>query len=136
MFKQLFTRFSVTALLAAAVVLTACNTATELRVGAAEDSAAKQLSKGQVLVVSLESNPSTGYSWQVAQVDQAVLKQLGDPKFETPASSSGVVGAPGTEVFRFEAAGQGQTTLKLEYRRPWETGVAPIKTFTLQVTAK
>ncbi|MBN1505566.1 MAG: protease inhibitor I42 family protein, partial [Sedimentisphaerales bacterium] len=40
----------------------------------------------------------------------------------------------GWESFDFKAVHPGQMTLKLVYRRPWEEGVEPLKTFSLQVT--
>ena len=33
--------------------------------------------KGASLVITLESNPSTGYGWQVGKNDDAILKILG-----------------------------------------------------------
>jgi predicted secreted protein len=46
------------------------------------------------------------------------------------------VGAGGVEVFRFEAAGSGQTDLTLVYHRPWEKGVDPLETFAVQITVR
>ena len=33
------------------------------------------LNVGQILVVSLESNPTTGYRWEVAEIDDEILRQ-------------------------------------------------------------
>ena len=90
-----------------------------------------QLQKGQALTVALEGNPSTGYNWQVEVLDQAILKQVGEPEFE---AESDLLGAPGTVTLRFEAAGAGETELKLVYQRGWEQGAEPLETFTVQVT--
>ncbi len=84
------------------------------------------LSAGQRLEVVLSGNPTTGYSWQVASVDKSVLKSLGDPKYKADTKA---VGSGGAYTFAFQGAARGQTALKLDYRRPWETNVAPIKTF-------
>jgi inhibitor of cysteine peptidase len=98
---------------------------------AAKNGSTVELKKGQSLVVELEGNPSTGYNWQAADLDEAILKQVGEPEFE---AESDLVGAPGTVTLRFEAAGAGQVELKLVYQRPWEEAVEPLETFTVQVT--
>lgn len=84
------------------------------------------------LVVSLAGNPTTGYTWQVDPASP-LLSQLGDPVY-TPSSAA--LGASGTQTFRFQPTGAGATTLQLVYRRPWETGVAPAKTYSVQLTIR
>jgi inhibitor of cysteine peptidase len=105
----------------------------EISVGGQDDGAQVDLQKGQVLVITLESNPSTGYSWARQGAEDRILTQVGEAEFQ---AKSNLVGASGAEVLRFRAAGAGQTTLELAYRRPWEQGVAPEKTFTLQIVVK
>jgi inhibitor of cysteine peptidase len=95
-----------------------------------------KLSPGQTLEVTLESNPTTGYGWEVSEVDGAVLAQVGEAEFQQ-ASTEGkeLVGVGGTETFRFNAA-NGETTLSLVYRRSWEKGVEPAKTFVVQIVVQ
>ncbi|MEO7913173.1 MAG: YbaY family lipoprotein [Roseiflexaceae bacterium] len=97
-----------------------------------DDGKAIGLKSGQILAVRLDSNPSTGYSWQVGQVNDAVLKQQGEPQFIQPADAP--PGAGGAQVFVFNAAAGGTSTLTLVYKRSFEPDVAPIQTFTVQVT--
>ena len=87
------------------------------------------LRAGQTLEVLLAGNPTTGFRWEVAEVDPAVLRQQGDPVY-TP--SSFLIGASGTFLFRFASA-PGRTTLRLVYRRSWETGLPPTQTFQVTV---
>lgn len=93
------------------------------------------LQSGDVTTLTLESNPTTGYSWQVLAIDNAVLVQEGDPEYKGASDSDGVVGAGGTETFRFKAVGAGRTTLELDYMRPWED-VPPVETFSVQVVVQ
>lgn len=99
-------------------------------IGASDAGKTIGLTVGDTLEVTLEGNPTTGYSWEAASFDTAVLKQVGEPAF-TPVST--LVGAGGQVTLRFEAVDSGQTTLQIIYHRPWETGVAPAQTFQVTV---
>jgi inhibitor of cysteine peptidase len=105
----------------------------EVNVQAADDGSQVSLAKGQVLVVTLESNPTTGYSWEVVGLDGAFLRQVGEAEFQ---AQSDLIGAGGVEILRFEAAATGQVDLKMVYHRPWEKGVEPLQTFAVQVTVR
>ena len=105
----------------------------ELVVTAADDGGVIRLEENQLLVVRLQANPSTGYGWQVAAPTEAVILRQADV-FEFQAESE-LLGAPGTQTLRFHGLREGHTILKLEYRRPWESGVEPASTFRLEVRA-
>jgi C1A family cysteine protease len=108
----------------------------EVRLSAKDDSRQIELNEGQVLVISLESNPSTGYMWEVEEADETILRQTGKIEFENRRigeSANRLLGAPSKQILRFEAVAAGQTTLRLLYHRPWEQDVKPARTFSLQV---
>ena len=92
------------------------------------------LTPGDTLVVALESNPSTGYVWQVASVDTSLLAQSGQPAFH-PGERQ-MPGAPGQQLFKFTAQKSGSSALRLVYVRPWEKGAPPGKTYKLSVAIK
>jgi len=93
-----------------------------------------ELNFGKLLVVKLESNPSTGYRWELVENNESILKQFGQAEFESPETAGPpIVGAGGWEIFRFKAISAGQTNLELVYHRSWED-VEPLKTFSIQVT--
>ncbi len=121
-------------LMIAAVLLTACAAPVgEIPLGTQDNGLQVELDKGRVLVISLESNPSTGFGWHIADIDETVLKQVGEIEFIAASGDEGLVGAPGVEVLRVEAVGSGSCTLTLTYNRAWED-VAPEQTYTLTVT--
>jgi len=94
------------------------------------------LSPGDVFKVTLESNQTTGYSWKLSEnMDQDIVLMTSSV-YEVPKSSKDMVGAGGTETFSFKAQAQGKTSILLEYVRPWEEGVAPELTFTLNIEVK
>jgi inhibitor of cysteine peptidase len=93
-----------------------------------------ELEQGQILVVTLESNPTTGYRWEQAKNQESILEQMGEAEFKpSDTGEPPLVGAGGWEIFRFKAISAGQMTLQLVYHRSWEEGVEPLKTFSLQV---
>jgi inhibitor of cysteine peptidase len=97
-----------------------------------------EIASGGTLTVTLESNSSTGYQWSLTSIsDQAVLEKV-DQKYvapEAPQNGIPLVGAPGKEVWTFQALQKGTSTISMGYSRSWET-VSPAKTFTLTVTVK
>jgi inhibitor of cysteine peptidase len=124
------------ALLLVAVVLAAvsgCAAKSALALEAKDNGRQIELEKGQTLAISLEGNPSTGYTWEMVESEGSILRQVGEIEFK---AESDLVGAPGTQTLRFEAVESGQTELELVYHRPWEKDVEPLETFTLQVTVR
>jgi inhibitor of cysteine peptidase len=131
-------RFSFIALLTLLIALTlatACSPQQqEVKASIDDNGREKQLKKGQTLVVTLEGNPTTGYSWEVAEpLDEQVLRQASEPEFK---AESEALGAGGVQVLRFEAVNAGQITLKLVYHRPWEKDVEPLETYSIQVVVR
>jgi inhibitor of cysteine peptidase len=109
----------------------------EVSLGAEDHGRQVQVDSGQVIVLTLESNPSTGYRWEVVDADNAVLQQVGEAEFTIASElDPPPPGTGGVEEFRFEAIGAGETTLKLVYHRPWEEGVEPLETFAVEVVVR
>lgn len=106
-----------------------------IQLSAADSGRTVTMKVGDHLVVELDANPSTGYTWEIGEADSSIIKQVGETEYKS-ASATPMPGQGGTQVLRFQAVGSGSTTLKLIYHRPWETGVAPINTFTVQVTVQ
>ncbi|MCM6776486.1 protease inhibitor I42 family protein [Nocardia sp. CDC159] len=86
---------------------------------------------GEEVTVSLAANPTTGYQWQLRELDQALVKQKDDPDFRPDPNPNNAVGVGGTSIWTFTAVAPGATKLVLGYLRPWEQGVEPSQTFTV-----
>jgi inhibitor of cysteine peptidase len=86
---------------------------------------------GQELILALNSNHSTGYSWIRTDTETPVLVTLGKPEYK---SGGPLPGASGLEIWKFRAVRRGAQTLELEYRRPWEKHTQPADTVILHVT--
>ncbi len=102
----------------------------------ADNGRAITVNAGEDIQVILNGNPTTGYTWTGTVSDQAVLQQQGDPIYAQENTDPSIVGSGGTFTFTFKAAAAGQVTLKFDYSRPFETGVAPIQTCSMTITVK
>ena len=87
------------------------------------------------LTVTLGSNQTTGFKWELAEItDESVLEYVDDEY--VPPEDTGVVGAGGKEVWTFKALKKGLTEVSMEYSRPWEGGEKAEWTFDLTVVVK
>jgi len=95
-----------------------------------------EVAVGDTIKVTLCSNASTGFQWsETAQIGAPALIQQVEHEFVAP-EGEGLVGAPGNEVWTFEALEKGTTTIAMEYSRPWEGGEKGVWTFVLTVTVE
>ena len=107
-------------------------TSQEVSVTEADNGKTIELSQGQVLLLTLDSNITTGYEWDIENNNDQILS-LESKEYVAPDTE--LVGAGGQEVYRFECVGTGQGTLTLIYHQPFDTA-EPAETFTLQITGK
>lgn len=89
---------------------------------------------GDTIVISLDSNPTTGYDWTPVSYNSAILKLEGRTfakrsRFMRKAKNiisaealdaETLVGAPGATEISFVAVHPGESQICLEYSRPWE----------------
>ena len=92
-----------------------------------------ELQNGNLLVVTLDGNITTGFNWEMVPQTPAVLKQQGEPE-TTPDSSA--LGAGGKISLKFQAVQTGQASLTLIYHRSFEKDVPPEKTFEVTILVK
>ena len=85
----------------------------------------------QEFIIALDSNPTTGYDWEESHDDS--LLSLVDDEYKPDEKAAGLVGAGGTQYFRFKAIKTGQTEITLVYRRPWETEILEQKVFNVDI---
>jgi len=125
---------TVFALMAAMLFLTACRPPAEVSLDRQANGTQVSVKTDQALTIRLDSNITTGYGWEIAECDDAVLKSQGEPEYISSDRGQKLVGGGGVQVFHFKPAAAGKTHLKLVYRRPWEKDVEPIESFDLDVT--
>jgi inhibitor of cysteine peptidase len=103
---------------------------------AAADGGEVTLAVGDLLVVTLESNPTTGYAWSLAGAGESGVIAVAGNEFIAPESTEPLVGQGGVEVWTFQALAAGEVTIAMEYVRPWEQGVDPVDTFDITVVVE
>lgn len=115
---------------ASVILLTACaQTPRNLNLEAdAEPHCPLTLYRGQELSLSLRSNPSTGFRWEVKEAASGVLKSLGPEVYSNPEDAA-LVGSAGQSTWRYKAQNSGNGRLLMIYHQPWEPNVAPASTF-------
>ena len=136
---HLFSYFvSLTTLLA--LSLAGCSTASskttqpdEVQLTDANNGGQVTVKVGQTINLQLDANPSTGFGWEVSQLDTTMLAQKGDKTYAPSSQNKPLAGGGGWEYFHFTMQQKGETTLKLIYHRSWEKGVEPAKTFEVKI---
>lgn len=93
------------------------------------------LTVGNTLIVKLGSNYTTPYRWtpDMKVGDSAVVKQISH-EFVQPSTDA--LGAPGAEVWTFEALQRGSTTLSASYNSIVGKDPKPSCTYTANVTVQ
>ncbi len=77
---------------------------------------------GQVLEIALMSNASTGYAWEFTSDGAPVLSRTTGPATPPPMDTQPPMpGASSIARWWFRADKAGETTVRMVYRRSWET---------------
>jgi len=106
----------------------------QVNLSASDNGQKMTLFAGQELVIQLDGNPSTGYTWEAKDLDATMFQQVGDAVFSS--SHPGLVGSGGSLTLTFRVLKTGPATLTLVYHRPWEKNVLPLNTFSITATVK
>lgn len=77
-----------------------------------------RIEPGQTVDVTLKSNPTTGYHWEITSYDKTIIEPVGEPYYSADPGTEGMIGAGGTETFTFRALAEGETELRMDYLGP------------------
>jgi len=87
------------------------------------------IAKGDELELSLSENPSTGYRWELSGKAAPVCELLND-NFEAAGT---MPGRGGMHRWQFRAVQPGSGEIALQYRRSWEEGTPPARSYRVSV---
>lgn len=82
--------------------------------------------QGSIVLIRLEENPTTGYTWEISEIDSRVV-ELQDSEYI--GASETALGAGGLRIFTFEAKSPGETQVSLKLRQEWGPEESAIKHF-------
>jgi len=153
MFTQKSVRWIVLGLLGVAMLLAACAAGTQTRqtstptqdastqpnASATPESAVVERRTSQVgeeFSVTLEGNITTGYAWEVTRMDEGMVQLVSNDYITDSNSDQTLVGQGGRAILHFRAMVAGQTIIELAYRRAWEKGIAPLRTYVVELTVQ
>lgn len=100
-----------------------------------------EVAVGGSLLITLKSNPSTGFKWEIVKITDKTVIKVADHRFEAPEvsrdkSGAPLTGVPGKELWTFRALKKGKSTIFMDYSQPWKGGTKAAKTFVLTITVK
>jgi inhibitor of cysteine peptidase len=93
-----------------------------------------EASVGEDVVISMESNQTTGYQWKLKETPDAGILKFISSKYAP--DNGAAVGSGGNEIWVFKAVGAGKTALHFEYVRPWEKDTPSAKVKTVIITVQ
>jgi inhibitor of cysteine peptidase len=94
--------------------------AKEVRLNDGDNGKTVKVAVGGTVTLTLESNPTTGFSWTgVDKVDKDILK-LERNDYKQNASPAGMVGVGGRDTIVYRALKKGKAKVDLTYMQPWE----------------
>jgi inhibitor of cysteine peptidase len=103
-------------------------------VDASDSGSQIDLAVGETLTVNLESNPTTGFQWLLRSIGhEGVLGEAGHEYVMDTTMDPPPPGTAGVEIWTFTALAEGETTISMEYSRPWDGGEKAVQTFELTV---
>jgi len=74
---------------------------------------------GQTVDITLNANPSTGYSW--TWINKGTVTTV-DSIAAISVSTNNVPGSPSQQIWRFKAIKAGSDSIKFKYAQPWVGG--------------
>jgi predicted secreted protein len=89
---------------------------------------------GNLVRITLESNPGTGYNWELRDFDYGVAVFYRSDVVARPGRGNVLFGAPGDTVITIQAVQPGSQDITLVYRRPWEPPDQIEATFQFQLS--
>ena len=117
------------------IIMSACSSLpNNVSVDASSSGKRVEVFVGSSFTVTLDSNATTGYSWELKEISNPAVLEKTDNKYVAPTSS--LIGAGGQEVWNFKALAPGTTTLSMEYSQPWEGGQKGANSFDVTIMVK
>ena len=110
-----------------------------INLGIADSGKTVKAGVGDLVLIKLASNPTTGFSWSAADLPKGSAVTLQSKKYLSASQMNAEIrpmaGQGGQATFTYRVAKAGKATISLTYRRPWEKKAKPARTFTVTIEA-
>lgn len=131
--KTLVISFVIILVISAVLISAVCCTRTA-NYTEADSGKTIEASVGQQFTITLRGNETTGYVWQMTKdTNSKIVKKISD-KYTT--DNTGLVGSGGDHVWTYKAVAAGETTITLNYLRPWQKPFVSTKTLKYKIKVK
>jgi len=127
-----FCRYSVVVgcvMVATSLAVSACGGGTEIPVGKSASGTTITAATGDVLVLKLPENPTTGYSWAMTLSEGL---SVDGEAYVQDEDTGDLVGVGGTHEWHIKVTATGKQTIAGVYRQEWDPTQSP-EYFTLSV---
>ena len=88
---------------------------------------------GDIVIIKLKENPTTGYSWQM-DIPETDIVKVQENKYIAP--NTDLVGAGGVHKWELKASTTGTVKITGAYRRSWEKNTSLERRFECEITVK
>lgn len=105
----------------------------EILITLSEQGNTVEVQRGDVIVVRLEENLTTGYSWEIETINHSIIELVDSDYSQNPETRLGI---GGVRTFRFRAQSSGRETIHLRLRRPWDSADSAAERFDVTVQVK
>ena len=94
-----------------------------------------EVNKGEEFTIKLKANPSTGYNWSIVDgYDKSIISFVRESyKPDKVPEDRQIVGSGGTKIYIFKGVKNGETHLRLEYKRPGMKETEKEKNFKIRI---
>ena len=91
------------------------------------------LLKGDTLVIEIPEIPTTGYKWEIEEIDNKVI-EFSESIFSISLDSG--IGGGGLRKYYFKILSSGMTKIQLSLRRKWESDNSAVDKFEINICIK
>ena len=119
------------AILAAASIV--CSASKPIIITEGSNGKTLSVARDTTFTIALKGNASTGFSWNIRDLDTTRLCKYGQSRF---IGRDTIPGTSGTFFLDFKPIKKGVSTIRLVYSQEWETGIPPDDSFCVTIRVK
>jgi inhibitor of cysteine peptidase len=116
-----------------AVASIVCSASKPLIISEGSNGKTLTVARDTSFTIALKGNASTGFSWNIRELDTTRLCTSGQGRF---IGRDTIPGTSGTFYLDFIPVKKGVSTIRLVYSREWETDIPPEDSFSVTISVR